>query len=292
MKNPKNKSSYKLTIIAAAFLVIANIIVLAGVAYNRSGEPIASLKLTERELALPYRSRSNTENSGLALRLKWNVLSSNAFDGDYRRYNQESHRIPTWLTQDKMKALGIDVERIKADKENRNYGFVKLNTTEVIIVLEYDGDTYQSIVKAAEKDIQHYRNAVTVNPYDIDFKKRLERVEKSLKELKTSDSRLIAIDAGLNLQTLKQKYNDSSKYLMLRGEVYPYWRGQTLMAKVKQIFNDKVHIPLPYSKKIKEITGNDVVSKRYSSKGLEPRFEVELRVVKRLEVWVGGVGLL
>ncbi|MFL6653087.1 MAG: DUF4824 family protein, partial [Sulfurifustaceae bacterium] len=47
--------SRKRTLLAGIALIAAtNAVALVGVAYNRSGEPSSVLKLTERELALPY----------------------------------------------------------------------------------------------------------------------------------------------------------------------------------------------------------------------------------------------
>lgn len=52
-----------------ALILIANVYVLAGVAYNRSGDAAAALELTERELRI---QRMKKENTGLFLRLMWN----------------------------------------------------------------------------------------------------------------------------------------------------------------------------------------------------------------------------
>ena len=58
-----------LRIACLALVVLTNLAILAGVAYNRSGQS-AVLELTERELALaePW---SRGESSGLQLRLDW-----------------------------------------------------------------------------------------------------------------------------------------------------------------------------------------------------------------------------
>ena len=276
----------RLPIITAAFLLLINIIVLAGVAYNRSGEPVASLQLTERELSLPrYHSSDMKENSGLALKLNWSIIPTDPFDDGYHRYSLSNYGTPSWLSNKKLKELGFDVGKTSADIRDSLTGYTKLDSEDVIIVLEYNGKTFQKILKDAEKDIQQYRNKAQTNPDDEDEQKNLKRYEDSLKALKNTGSRLIAIDAGLNLQTLKQKYPDSSKYLMLRGEVRRYWRNKQLTAGIKQLFINKVHVPLPYSKEIGELTvfGD-------SRKIVKPRYRVELEVGKRLEPWVGGVG--
>ena len=284
----------RLPIITAAFLVLTNIIVLAGVAYNRSGEPAASLKLTERELSLPYRSyktksKNRVENSGLALRLKWSIIPTNFFDNKYNRYALQSYGTPNWLTDQKLKELGFDVGNLITELEDPLLGYRKLESEDVIIVLEYNGEAYQTVLNEAEKDIQHYRNKAKIYPDDEELIKQLKRYEDSLAELKTSVSRLIAIDAGLDLQTLKQKYNDKSKYLMLRGEVRHYWSNKNLTSRIKNIFINNVHVPLPYSDEINELTNHEPTISKYNHRKDKPHYQVELKVGKRLEPWVGGV---
>lgn len=291
MKNPPNKSSYKssykLVILTAVFLVLVNIIVLAGVAYNRSGEPIASLKLTERELALPYRSRKSTENSGLALRLKWNIVPPEPYTNKYDRYNLHHYGNPKWLTIEKLTALGINVNDNSPYENDSSSGYSKYKTDELIIVFEYNSESYTSSVKKAEEDIQHYRNSAKVNADDEKLAKKLVRHETSLNKLKNTQSRLIAIDAGRDIEALKQKYNDSSKYLFLRGEIKRNWKKGEFTARIKRIFNDSVHVALPES----EMFSGMKRSKRYGNEE-KPRYEVELMLGERLEVWVGGVGQL
>ena len=75
-------SSRGLFVSGFILLVLINIIVLSGVAYNRSGDPAALIWLTERELKMSYRSYE--ENSGLSLCLDWRTLDKNE---EYRGYS-------------------------------------------------------------------------------------------------------------------------------------------------------------------------------------------------------------
>jgi len=279
----------KQAIVAAALLVLVNIIVLAGVTYNRSGDIEQSINLTERELSLPYRSYSNKENSGLSLRLNWNVIPTNTFKGKYRRYHLSNYSNPAWLTEDKQKELGVDVDKIKKDRGFKDYEYEKLNIEEIIVVLEYDGESFKNFLKQAEKDIEKEREDVKKNIDNKELNKQLKNKEKSLYKLKTSESRLIAIDAGRDLQTLRAKYKDSNKYLMLRGELKPYWTKKKLVARINKVFISNVHIPLPYSNEINEITKREETNNRYKNREKKPRYQVELKQGKRLEPWVDGV---
>ena len=290
MNKSKNKPKIKLAIIAAALLVLVNVIVLAGAAYNRSGDPIASLKLTERELPPPYyRAYNKKENSGLALRLNWKVAPDFSEKNRYNRYSLSNYTSPNWLTENKLKELGIDIEKAKANKKSSRYRYKSIDSEDVIVVLEYNGESFQKILKNAENDIKQHRTSAKKSPDNKELIRQLKQYEESLAALKISSSRLIAIDAGLKLKALKEKYNDSSKYLMLRGEVRPRWSKNELKGRIKQLFISQVHVPLPYSKEINEITNRQTTSNSYNRMNEKPRYQVELKVGKRLEFWVGGV---
>ena len=49
----------KLIIASVVLLLLTNVVVLAGVAYNRSGAPLISIELTERELPIMDSASSN-----------------------------------------------------------------------------------------------------------------------------------------------------------------------------------------------------------------------------------------
>lgn len=290
MPKAMNKPRIKLTIIAAALLVLVNVIVLAGAAYNRSGDPIASVQLTERELSPPYyRAYNKKENSGLALRLNWKVAPDFSEKNSYNRYSLSNYTQPNWLTENKLKELGIDIEKAKANKKSSRYRYKSIDSEDVIVVLEYDGESFKKILNNAENDIKQHRTGVKKSPHNKELIRQLKQYEESLAVLKISGSRLIAIDAGLELKALKEKYNDSSKYLMLRGEVRPRWSNNELKGRIKQLFISQVHVPLPYSKEINKITKHETTSNRYTRTNEKPRYQVELNVGKRLEFWVGGV---
>jgi len=277
------------TIMAIALLLLTNVVVLAGVAYNRSGDPDSSLLLTERELLLPYSSYSRQENSGLALGLRWNVIRTDMFDKNYRRYALSSYGNPIWLTEQKQRELGVDVDNIKKNKEYENYQYKKINSEEIIVVLEYDGESFKKAIKDAENDFKKEQQKISKNTDNKVLKKQVKTYEQSLAELKNSESRLIAIDAGLDLQTLRAKYKDRSKYLMLRAELSPYWENTKLLASINQIFISSVHVPLPYSKKINEIVRFGQKNNQYIARAKKPRYQIELKVGKRLEPWIDRV---
>lgn len=114
------------TLVAGVALIVAtNAVVLAGVAYNRSGEPQAVLPLTERELSFPFAWGLEKENSGISLRLDWRM------DGD-------------WLNRAKLASLGFDVSEpalIRGRQPPRD----------ALLVLELDGQAYRAALAEAEQ---------------------------------------------------------------------------------------------------------------------------------------------
>lgn len=278
-----------LSIISGTFLILVNIIVLAGVSYNRSGEAGPGMQLTERELSLPYRSYRQKENSGLALKLNWSFVPEKLFNNTYNKYALQRYGTPNWLTENELKELGLYIDSTQLDINNSLFDNEKLQAEEFIIVLEYNGEAFKLLLSDAEKDIQVLRNKTKNHPNDRDLNKQLKKDEESLMALKTSESRLIAIDAGRNLQSLKEKYTDNSKYIMMRGEIRRYWANKKLTASINQIFISNLHVPLPYSKEINEITNHESVDKQYYNWSGKPRYQVELNGGKRLEPWIGQV---
>jgi hypothetical protein len=79
---------------AAGILLLADAVLLMGVALNRRGGPEATLQLTERELTLPRRTE---ENSALSLMLQWR-------DRTFRQPGLE------WLGPAKLQELGFDTQ--------------------------------------------------------------------------------------------------------------------------------------------------------------------------------------
>jgi len=284
-----NKKLSHLTVFSAAFLILINIIVLAGVSYNRSGDAKPAMQLTERELSLPYRSYREKENSGLAVRLNWNIVPDELYSSSYNKYALQRYGTPNWLTEDKLKTLGLYIDSTGLDANDSLFDNGHLQAEALIVVLEYNGETFQDVVSHAEKDIQILRDKVKTKPDDKDLKEQLKSDETSLTQLKTSESRLIAIDVGRNLQALRDKYADNSKYLMMRGEIRRYWENNKQSASIRQLFITNIHVPLPYSKVINQITHHESEEKPYYSWTAKPRYKVELNMGKRLEPWISQV---
>ena len=141
----KNWSRRHTLISGIALILITNAVALAGVAWNRSGDPESTLKLTQRELRQPYRGM-NDENSGMSLRINWRV-----FGGEKSWNYSYSGGAPDWLDQAKMESLGFDVSQAEGMKDDYRWTSRQL-AKEVLLVLEMDGQAYQQVLQRARQN--------------------------------------------------------------------------------------------------------------------------------------------
>lgn len=272
----------KFIVASVILLLLTNFVVLAGVAYNRSGSPIVSIELTERELPiLKYRS-SNDENSGTTLLLKWEILNP---DED-SEYFYKAYGTPAWLDDEKLVELGFEMANLKRDSDKYKHKTGHLGS-EVILALEYDGDAYKKALSVAKKRVEQVRQKVDDSPDDSDLVKKLERYEKQLSRLEVSQTRLYVVDASLNEQDLIQKYTGKKNYLFSRGEVGLRWDDDVVSGRIKQLFIKQVHAPLPLSNQLETLTNGE----KYPTYEdfIHPRYRVQLNIGQRLEPWLASV---
>ncbi|MCK4704057.1 MAG: DUF4824 family protein [Gammaproteobacteria bacterium] len=273
----------KLILACISLLLLTNVVVLAGVAYNRSAEPLVSIELTERELPIWQSYNSTDENSGTSLTLEWQL-----FDPDEDpNYLSNTYGTPIWLDDKKLTALGFDLEELKSDKDRYQYNTSQLST-EVVVVLEYQGESYHKLLALAESKAERLRKSAADSPDDDDQLKELNNFENKLSRLKTSQSRLYAVDAGLDKQALIQKYADQNKYLFARGEIGLSWNDDDIEGRIRQLYIPQIHVPLPFSNMLSGFTPGDRYNS-YNSEITPPRYKVQLNIGQRLEPWIVSV---
>ena len=274
---------HRLMLASILLLLLTNIVVLSGVAYNRSGEPLASIMLTERELPMQYYYSRNEEDSSTQLALNWQVLKVDMKSGfPYGRY-----RNPEWLTDAKLIELGFDLERLKNDRDIDRYRW-DTHAIDAVLVLEYEGESYQDALALTEKMLDELRETAAADSRDKSLAKQLKRYEDHLLDLKVSATRLYVIDVGLDEEALIEKYTDRSKYLFLRGEVGLSWHEENAIGHIRYLYIEDIHVALPYSQQLEQLTEGDSYY-RYSKKPIPPRYKVKLNIGKRLEPWVEWV---
>ena len=273
----------KLILACVSLLLLTNVVVLAGVAYNRSAEPLVSIELTERELPIQYSYNSKEENSGTALSLKWQI-----FDPDKNpKYLSSIYSTPTWLDDKKLTALGFDMKELKNDVKKHQYRTSHLSN-EAVLVLEYQGDSYHKALAIAESKAERLRKRVADFPEDEKELKKLNNFEAQLSRLKISQTRLYVVDAGPDKKALTQKYSDKNKYLFAHGEIGLSWNNKTLEGRIRKLYIPKIHVPLPFSNILSGFTPEDRYSS-YNANSTPPRYKVQLNRGKRLEPWIASV---
>ena len=259
----------KLLFILGFFVFVGtNIFVLSGVIYNRSGKPVTVIKLTERELQMPY--WKNDENSGLALRFKWRTVDQNQ-----------------WFNEEKLRKLGYNVKKYSDYDEYKKYRKASV-PKKVYIVFEYNGSKYKEAVKRAEINLEKENNAIKtgIEKNSNDF----EKAEKNLKNVKDYWTRLYSIDVGLDVNKLREKYNEPGKFIVVPGtakirynyrddkkEAYGYVSGISVV---------NIHVPLEFRKTFDSLSGKKKWD-RY--KPIPPRYKVKLAYGKRFEPWIKSV---
>lgn len=259
-----------------ALLLVTNIFVLSGVSYNRSGDPESLADLTERELTLPY--RIHEENSGLSLSLVWRTLGRDNESVTYSGWGS-----PAWFNEEKLRELGYRDNQLKEEDSIRR----PLPKT-AFIVLELGGKQYQEAINRAERNLAKEQAKEGADEQEIKWAQERLRRERFL------ESRLFAIDAGLDPAKLRQKYPDTSRFLISPGQVRvsTYYNGKTkeqYSGSISGLSVEKIHVPLSqrhvFSKFLKEDTLRD------NSKA-GPRYKITLAYGKRFEPWIESVSAL
>ena len=258
-------------------LLVTNIVILAGVAVNRSGEPEARLSLTERELNLPY--QTHTENSSLSLRLVWRIL------GEGEDSLASAYQPPAWFTTAKLKELGFS-DAVTGPATDTARGGDR-PTKEVFIVLEFDGPAYQHALQRAEAALAQAK--LDPGRTKEQAAEKIKQAEARLAEEQNSASRLFAIDAGLNPADLRQKYGEASRYTIVRGLVRPYYPGadgEESRGTIAAITIERIAVPLDIRRELIKLVNPDHPT---TGQAAAPRYAVELAYGSRHEPWITAV---
>lgn len=278
-------SSRGLFLLGFVVLATANIVVLAGVGYNRSGSRESSVVLTERELQPPY--RTHAENSGVRLRLVWRVLGEDTGEKGYPRWGP-----PAWLTEDKLADLGFRLDEKLGAGERRDDAKTPL-PKEVFIVLEMDGASYREAVRRAERAFAYESELAGKNRDDRRLQEAKENAAKVLARERVAESRLFAVDAGLDPEALRATYADRSRYIIAKGLIRPSYDTQKghrrFRGTIARLSVENVHVPLEH----RQAVDAALTRKALGPTGQEtPRYAVELAYGRRCEPWIVAIKAL
>lgn len=267
---------------AAISLVAAtNAVVLAGVAHNRSGEPEALVTMMERELPLAY---TVEENSGVELRLVW------------RQHRKWSSYLgdpgSAWFDQKKLEALGYDCSRPISDPSAR-LEYEKALPRKAFAVLEYEGEAWRAWIAEAEKD--RARIAAQIERQEA-TQKDLQQADQELDRLRRTDSRLIAVDVGLNPAALHGQYPDRAKYIIAPAEVRLTMveertekSGARKPAHLRGVISSILVNYITVPTELRNALGFVRLDRSPSSGPHEPRYRVTVKYGRRYEPWIEAI---
>jgi len=268
----------RLLLVAGCILPAAvNYTALSRVADNRQGQPDAHLWLTEREL--PNIHWFSQGSSGMGLRLVWRTLS--------RTDNDVYDDRPSWLGGKKLEELGFQYADAAPATERRQGAML---SREVYIVLEYNGSAYLEMARRAQREMDNGEEAVRANPGDKSLQSARQQAKKRLRMEHVSQSRLFAVDAGMDPQRLRASYPDASRFIVAPGLVRLTYRIENGRAwatgQIAAISVDEVHVPLNHRLALEKIIQDEKTSSR---EGKLPRYQVELLYGSRREPWIAAV---
>jgi hypothetical protein len=275
------KSNLRILLAGLALIVVTNAVALMGVAYNRSGEPEVVLELTERELLLPFEYGFRAENSGIALNLIWRMEPLFDYEG---AYHGRGSRVP-WFDKAKLLELGFDADRpLTSDEVLR--GVSKSLPREAYLVLEFDGQAYQAALASSRAELAEEEQLLLGNPGKKEFEKRVEAARKRLHAEEQLNSRLFVIDAGLDPVALRSRYDDRTKYLILRGQVAMGVGGNKgayfLEGHIRGLDIEAINVPVEYHALLQPFNALDRRDEAYKG----PRYMARVAFGKRLEPWI------
>ncbi len=223
-------------VLTTAVVLVTNAALLALVAWNRIGEPEATVELTERELR---RTSMPSGDTGVVLTLAWRT--------PYDLSGPAATEFP-WFDQAKLVSLGFDCRVPLTDPAaERHYQTQEMLYRPAFAVLEYGGDTWQRVLEREIEQAERMRkDPENMRPEPAEaFRTRTENAI-------VRRSRLVVVDVGSNAGQLRQRYPDRSRFLVMRayvGLVYlpksdqPGGEVPRLVGTISNVLPETVYVP-------------------------------------------------
>ena len=194
-------------LVGLGLILLVNAIVLAGVAWNRQEPADSRLQLSERELSDSY-GYGRRENSGIGLSL------------DYRWPSEEEDALYSGVSPEQMAVLGFWLPAERDEVSIRRYR--RQQEREALLVLELDGPAYRREVQLAQTAQAEAQRLQKLAPDNPDLQRAARQAEERLLREQHAASRLLVVDVGADLATLRARYADRQRYAIVRGHVRPF----------------------------------------------------------------------
>lgn len=266
--------------LALGLVILVNVVVLLGVARNRSGVPDATLVLSERELPLSWDFRDK-ENTGVSLQLNTNT------DTDEQ----------LWFDESKLVELGFDTRQFTNKEAGRGR---RVLPKKAYVVLEYDGGAWQRYRQRQLEEIEELPRKVAQGKLEAEIAENQK--QEKLFQL-TVASHLFSVDVGLDPKALRKRYADRSHYIIVPAQVRMNieWSPKTsgnqdmrrVFGRVQQILVDQLHVPQTLHRGLQILQGNTRIQSGYTyydpKAPARARYEAQVAFGQRLEPWVMGI---
>lgn len=261
-------------LLALALVLAANAVVLAGVAYNRSGTPKSRMVLTARELSLSWNYgdfSGRSENTGMSLNIDW--------QSDPNSYQQI-------FTREKLEAIGF---HYPTAVQQGDRAYKHLLDRKAYVVLEYNGAAWEAYLqKTKEKHAEELAKAQS--------EKQRENLEERQAYFERNASRLVLVDIGPDAAALRARYADGSKYLITKARVSAYFNaarktGDEIHAQIAGLLPNEVNVPRQYHAMIQQVEQERrQFNRKYDSSNPEmPSYKITLVYGQRDEPWIEAV---
>lgn len=259
----------KYLIAGLSILIVTNLVVLSGVAFNRMGDATTQLALTERELSLFDFSRAADENSGVSLSIKWRVPT----EADDMYYGFSAKDLT--LTKDELLALGFN----RIDSVNNPW----VESRELYWAFEFDGALHKAEIEKVDATYQTALAAYNEQPSDENLRQK-NQLSRNLEREKSSNSRLFFIEAAVDYDSLSTKYDRQKNVLIVKGVTKPYYNSNDMAyhLTLRHLSVEKIMVPLEY---VEVFSGLENRNRRDIN---PPRYRVDIKWGARLEPWIVG----
>jgi hypothetical protein len=274
-----NRPTHRQALLAGLAVILGvNAIALGGAAYNRGGED-SRLRLSERELQLPYHHGPSEEDSGVSLRVVWQ--SARVRKPDEEGSGVRPWEAAAWLDAKALQRLGFDLTPPTVRTlEQAQWRYRERN---VLVVLEMDGPAHARWLAGELAYYARRRAELEARPASTETREQLRELERQRHQAEHEDTRLFAVDVGLDREALRRKYPDRRRYALVPALVQLYWRLDKGLMKPEGSISELVVGEIHVSKSQARAIGAD-----RDSTSAEPRrpFEVQLAYGRRLEPWI------
>jgi hypothetical protein len=246
--------------LGAGLIVLSNAVALGGVFYNRSGEPDSVLRLSERELSMAYGA----------------VIEGSDYAGQVLEL--DSRLAKGWVNAEKLRALGFEL-----GEHGSTYSRDRLER-DGLVVLELNGAQYQAELATAEAELKQAQGEFAAAPQSAEAKEKMGIAEYELDRLRASSTRLYVIDAGLDGESLRERYPDRTRYSVARAKLHMgvEWTAAAPTERDYTLYADLAELSVPGQ--WREVFNGWQPYDRSAEE--RSKVSVELAFGKRFEPWI------